>query len=109
MDKRLKGNNIRPEINPIISETGDRPYVITNTEKANIFSKTFCKISSDSNFTTEFLKQKQKTLTEEVQTLKHSASNDLFPELTKSILFKELWNTLKDLRNDTAPGQDEHP
>jgi hypothetical protein len=58
MVKRMKGNNIRPEINPIISETGEK--IITNTEKANIFAKTFGEISSDSNFTVDFLKQKQK-------------------------------------------------
>lgn len=57
MVKRMKGNDIRPEINPIISETGDK--LITNTEKANIFARTFGEISRDSNFTVNFLKQKQ--------------------------------------------------
>jgi hypothetical protein len=61
MVRRMKGNNTRPEINPIITESGEK--ITTNFEKANIFAKTFSQISSDTNYTPDFLNQKQKNFT----------------------------------------------
>ena len=107
MSKNMNGQKSNLKI-PCISENNKK--FETNAEKAELFAQTFSDISSNKNYSEEFLKHK----TDVEQNQKHLFKNDSYENnkmhaVNEAFNLNELKRAIKIAKNKKAPGEDSIP
>jgi hypothetical protein len=99
--KRMSNNFIGSAI-PTLKK--DNISYITNKDKANIFGKHFAQVSSDKNYSKDFLKHKNKFEKDNKDKIKYKNNSE--SAFNEDFSLPELRQALKKCKN-TSPGQDD--